>query len=68
MDTIREILKDIKLRFRLETAIVDELEHQSNRIYSLEENRKLKDASITELRGRIQNLELLVKQMKSGNG
>lgn len=38
-----------KLQYRLESAIVDELDEQSRRLYALEENRKQKDAAILQL-------------------
>lgn len=38
-----------KLQYRLESALVAELEDQSRRLYALEENRKQKDAAILQL-------------------
>ena len=45
-----------KLQYRLESALVAELEDQSRRLYALEENRKQKDAAILQLQKDIQIL------------
>ena len=41
MDFIRECLNQLKLRLRLDTAIVDKLEEYEQRLYALEEANKL---------------------------
>lgn len=53
MKNIRDLLSRFGLLCRLETAIVDELDRLNSRVYALEENRKLKDASILELQKEI---------------
>lgn len=56
MSNIRDLLSRLGLLCRLETAIVDELERLGGRVYALEENRKLKDAALLELKKEVQNL------------
>lgn len=56
MKNIRDLLSRLGLLCRLETAIVDELERLNGRIYALEENRKLKDAAILDLKKDVGNL------------
>lgn len=41
MDFIRECLAQLKMRLRLDTAIVDKLEELEKRVYALEEDNKL---------------------------
>lgn len=62
MKNLRELVQEFALRMRLECAIVEELDDHSSRLYALEENRKLKDAAIKELRSTVQRLELMVRQ------
>ena len=58
MKNIRDLLARLGLLCRLETAIVDELDRLNVRVYALEENRKLKDAAITQLTKEVQALRL----------
>lgn len=53
MDFIRECLAQLKMRLRLDTAIVDKLEDLEKRCYALEQDNKLLKA-----RNEIQNKEL----------
>lgn len=53
MDFIRECLAQLKMRLRLDTAIVDKLEDLEKRVYALEQDNKLLKA-----RNEIQNKEL----------
>ena len=41
MDFIRECLAQLKMRLRLDTAIVEKLEELEQRVYALEEDNKL---------------------------
>lgn len=41
MDFIRECLAQLKMRLRLDTAIVDKLEELESRVYALEQDNKL---------------------------
>ena len=41
MDFIRECLAQLKMRLRLDTAIVDKLEELEKRVYALEQDNKL---------------------------
>lgn len=41
MDFIRECLAQLKMRLRLDTAIVDKLEEYEKRLYALEQDNKL---------------------------
>lgn len=56
MKNLRDLVSRLGLLCRLETAIVDELERLNTRVYALEENRKLKDAALLELKKEVQNL------------
>lgn len=67
MRNLRELVQEFAHRMRLEVAIVDELDEHSRRLYALEENRKLKDSAIIELRSNVQRLELLVRQQGVNN-
>ena len=53
MDFIRECLAQLKMRLRLDTAIVEKLEDLEKRVYALEQDNKLLKA-----RNEIQNKEL----------
>lgn len=62
MDFIRECLAQLKLRLRLDTAIVDKLEEYEKRLYALEEDLKLlkarnkiQDETLAQLRLIVQN-------------
>lgn len=61
MRNIRDLLARLGLLCRLETAIVDELENLGGRVYTLEENRKLKDAALLDLRREVQTLRAEVR-------
>ena len=65
MKNLRDLLARLGLLCRLEFAIVDELERHSSRLYALEENRKLKDAEILNLKTELQNLRLEVRRKVS---
>lgn len=56
MPNIRDLLSRLGLLCRLETAIVEELERLGGRVYALEENRKMKDAAILDMKKEIQKL------------
>lgn len=60
MKNIRDLLSRLGLLCRLESAIVDELERLNERVYVLEENRKLKDARILQLTQELQDLRMAV--------
>lgn len=49
MKKLLAVWEQKKLQYRLESAIIAELEDQSRRLYALEENRKQKDAAILQL-------------------
>lgn len=62
MDFIRECLAQLKMRLRLDTAIVDKLEEYEKRIYALEEalkllkaREKIQDDNLAQLRLVVQN-------------
>lgn len=57
MAKIRDLLARLGLLCRLEGAIIDELEALNRRVYVLEENRKLKDASLLDLKKEVQDLK-----------
>lgn len=61
MDNIKDLLSRLTMMCRLEVAIVKELETQSARIKALEENRKLKDATILRLEKKVSDLELMLR-------
>lgn len=57
MDFIKECLAQLKMRLRLDTAIVDKLEEYEKRLYALEQDIKLlkarnqiQDKALAELR------------------
>lgn len=62
MENIKDLLSRLKLFCRLETAIVHELEKHESRLYALEENRKMKDASIAALQRKVSDLELVIRK------
>lgn len=62
MKNIRDMLSRLGLMCRLESAIVDQLERHDVRLYALEENRKLKDADLLDLKKEVQELRLAVRQ------
>lgn len=61
MDLIRECLNQIKLRLRLDTAIVDKLEELESRCYRLEEDNKLLKAHNKLQDEMLQQLRLVVQ-------
>lgn len=61
MKNVRDLLSRLGLLCRLESAIVDELEHHDSRLYALEENRKQKDAAILALQKEVQDLRLVIR-------
>ena len=62
MKTIKDMLSRLVLMCRLENAIVSELEKLAVRVYALEENRKLKDATIQHHTDQLQRHELILRQ------
>ena len=62
MDNIKDLLSRLGLMCRLEYAIVKELEDQAARIKALEENRKLKDATILKLQQEIGEMKLILRK------
>lgn len=62
MKNIHDLLARLGLLCRLETAIVDKLDDHDTRLYALEENRKLKDQSILDLKRDVGELKLLLRQ------
>lgn len=61
MDTIKELLAEVTLFVRTLNAMALELEDQHKRLYALEENRKIKDKTITEQQKEIASLKLLIR-------
>lgn len=62
MDFIKECLAQLKMRLRLDTAIVDKLEELEGRVYALEQEKdrlkarnKLQDEELSRLRLVVQN-------------
>lgn len=62
MKNIRDILQWFTQMCRLHTAIVEELEAMNTRLYALEENAKLRDASILDLKKDVSDLKLQAKR------
>lgn len=62
MKNIKDLLSRLSMMCRLEAAIVAELESIDKRLYALEENRKLKDAAITEIRKDLGEVKLTLRQ------
>ena len=62
MDFIKECLAELRLRFRMESAIAEKLEQHDKEIYSLRENIKLLQASNTKLTQDVQQLRLMLKK------
>lgn len=65
MEFIKECLSELKLRFRMESAIAEKLEHHDKEIYALRENEKLYKASITKLTQEVQQLRLMLSKQKA---
>lgn len=61
-ETIKELIQQVTLFVRTLHAITQELEEQNRKIYALEENRKIKDAAISELRKEVATLKLLARR------
>ena len=61
-ETIKELISQVTLFVRTLNAMAMELEDQHKRLYALEENRKVKDATITALQKEIATLKLLLRQ------
>lgn len=62
MKTIKDMLSRLALMCRLEVAIVSEMEKLASRVLALEENRKVKDATILQQTKDIQELRLMLRQ------
>ena len=62
MKNIKDLLSRLGLMCRLEAAIVEELERINQRLYALEENRKLKDASIIDIKKDLGEVKLTLRQ------
>lgn len=65
MEFIKECLSELKLRFRMESAIAEKLEFHDKEIYALRENEKLSKVSITKLTQEVQQLRLMLSKQKS---
>lgn len=61
MDFIRECLAQLKMRLRLDTAIVDKLEEYEKRLYALEEDNKLLKARNQIQDEKLSKLSLVVQ-------
>ena len=61
-EAIKEMLEQVTLFVRTLHAMAQELENQDTRIKALEENRKLKDATITKLQQEVATLKLLARR------
>lgn len=62
IDQIKDLLTRIVDHCRLEVAIVKELEEIQNRLYALEENRKVKDKSIEMLQKDVSSIKLMLRK------
>lgn len=62
MKNIKDLLSRLSLMCRLEAAIVAELESINQRLYALEENRKLKDAAIIDIKKDLGEVKLTLRQ------
>lgn len=62
METIKELLSQVTLFVRTLHAIAMELEEQDKRIKALEENRKMKDKTISNLTQEVATLKLLARR------
>lgn len=61
-ETIKELISQVTLFVRTLNAMAQELEDQDRRIKALEENRKMKDATISKLQQEIATLKLLARR------
>lgn len=64
MDKLKEIFGLLGLKYRFEGAVVDEFEDLNKRVYALEENRKLKDATILGLQKQVGELRLMLADIQ----
>lgn len=62
METIKELLEEVTLFVRTLHAMALELEKVDKRLYTLEENRKAKDATILQLQQEIATLKILARK------
>lgn len=62
LETIKELLEEVTLFVRTLHAMALELEKVDKRLYSLEENRKAKDATIVQLQQEIATLKILARK------
>lgn len=62
MDTIKELISQVTLFVRTLHAMAMELEEQDKRIKALEENRKMKDKTISNLTQEVATLKLLARR------
>lgn len=63
MERLKEILSELGLRFRFDTAVVDKFDDHDQRLYALEENRKMKDKALLDLQKEVGQLRLTVANM-----
>lgn len=61
MDYIKQLIGNIMTFCKLEKAMVDLLEDHQNRIYALEENRRLKDSAILALQNEVKELKTVLR-------
>lgn len=61
MDYIKQLIGNIMTFCKLEKAMVDLLEDHQNRIYALEENRRLKDSAILALQNEVKELKAVLR-------
>lgn len=66
METIRNLLSQLKMYCRLEMAMVDKIEEQSKEIYALKEDCKRYKASIASLETRYSQLLYAMSDLKKG--
>lgn len=62
MEAIKQLIGQVMTFCRLEKAMCDKLEDHDRRLYALEENRRLKDQSILDMKQEIQQLKTLLRQ------
>lgn len=62
IETIKELISGCVLFVRTLQAIVAELEEHGKRLYALEENRKAKDKTISQLQQEVATLKLLARK------
>lgn len=66
LKNIKDLLAEMKLRCRLDTAIAEELERQDKEISLLRQHREMDHQSLLTLTKEIANLRMIVRQ-QSGN-